>query len=384
MRILHLTSHLNVGGITRYILSLSKNLVEQGHSVVIASDHGSAESHLKALGVTHWRCPFHTSVEFSPQVFAGMQWLIRRLREEPVDLIHAHTRVGQIVAEVISHQLKIPYVTTWHGIYKPRLGRRLWPCVGELSIAISSPVCQQLREDFHVPENRIRRIYNGIDTDHYAVSPDPLAIEAYRRHWQIPAHQTLIGGIGRLAAGKVKGFDSLLTVAYLLKEKFPDLQVLIVGDGPRRPFLEDIARRLGIKQSVHFVGEAEDIRVPLALMDVFVFFSRWPEAFGLTLVEAMAAGKPAVATKVGAVPEIIQDGINGWMVSSDDPVSMAERIAQLLSDRVMAKQFGLQAQIRVRSAFGLKRMAVEVEAVYREVVELASLARLSPKIKPES
>ena len=175
-------------------------------------------------------------------------------------------------------------------------------------------------------------------------------------------------GIGRLAAGRVKGFDTLLAAAYYLEKTIPNLQVLVVGDGPRCPFLRDIAERLGIQTRVHFVGPAEDIRVPLALMDVFVFCSRWPEAFGLTLIEAMTAGKPVLATTAGAVTEVIQHGVEGWLVPPDDPMLMAEGVAQLLNDRATACRRGRRAQGRVREAFSLDRMAAEIETVYREAV----------------
>ncbi|MBI3615368.1 MAG: glycosyltransferase family 4 protein [Candidatus Omnitrophica bacterium] len=373
MKILQITSHLNVGGITRYILALSKQLLARGHQVVIASGGGELELQVREMGIEHWRVPFKTSAEFSPQVFWGIRELAARLgvepasRSEPVDLIHAHTRVGQVVAARISRRLNIPYVTTWHGIYKRRLSRKLWPCTGRMTIAISGPVRQHLQEYFQIPEERIRCIYNGIDTAHYASAPDPSAVERYRESHQIPAGRPVIGGIGRLAAGRVKGFDSLLVSAHLLKKTFPDIQVLIVGDGPRRPFLEDVARRLGVRDQVRFLGASGDVRLPLALMDVFIFSSRWPEAFGLTLVEAMAAAKPVVATKVGAVPEIVEHNVSGWLVPVEDPDSLAQGIARLLRDRATASRLGRAAQIRAREMFSVDRMVSEIEQVYREV-----------------
>ena len=368
MRILQLTSHLDIGGITRYVLALSGQLMTRGHRVVLASDGGHLEAQVSAMGLRHWRLPLHTSAECSLQVFRGIRELARFLEEEPVDITHAHTRVGQVVADSVSRRSQIPYVTTWHGIYKPRLGRRLWPCTGELTIAISGLVRQHLLQAFQLPERRVRCIYNGVDTAHYAVAPDAATVQAYRARWQISAAQPVIGAIGRLAAGRVKGFDTFLVAASSLKEVIPDLQVLIVGDGPRRPFLEDIAGRLGVRHRVHFVGEAEDIRLPLALMDVFVFTSRWPEAFGLTLVEAMAAGKPVVATQAGAVPEVIRHDVDGWLVPSNDPSLMAEGIARLLNDRTAARRMGQEAQQRVREAFSLDHMVDQVEAVYRELI----------------
>lgn len=368
MRILQITSHLHIGGISRYVLSLSKQLQAQGHSVIIASDGGDLESQVRAMGMIHWRLPFNTSAELSLQVVRGMRELTRHLQQEPVDLIHAHTRVGQVVADRISRRLHIPYVTTWHGIYKRRLSRRLWPCTGRLTIAISSPVRQHLVRDFGVPEERIRLVYNGIDVQHYAAPPDVQAVRFYRQQLKIPTDSPVIGSTGRLAAGRVKGFDVLLAAASILKKRFPNLRVLVVGDGPRRPFLEDVARRLRILDLIHFAGQSQDVRVPLAVMDLFVFSSRWPEAFGLTLVEAMAAGKPIVATRVGAVPEIVQHGESGWLVPQEDPAQLAQGIALLLSDRSLAKKLGQQARQRVLELFDVHRMVSQIEAVYREVV----------------
>ena len=366
MRILHCTSHLNIGGITRYVLALTEQHVQRGHQVTIASDHGQTAPLLRALGATHWPVPLQTSMEWSPQVFSAIRLLTARLQQEPVDILHAHTRVGQVVAEALSRRLHIPYVTTWHGIYRRRLGRRLWPCTGKLTIAISGLVRQHLIQDFRVPEQRIRCIYNGVDTNYYATLPSAAAVAHYRRHVGLAPQQPVVGAVGRLAAGRVKGFDTLLVAAMLLQEAVPTLQVLIVGEGPRRPFLEDVAERLGVRDRVHFIGEAADIRLPMAVMDCFVFSSRWPEAFGLTLVEAMAAGKPVVATRAGAVPEVVRHGVDGWLVPADDPAAMADGILQLLNDRARASRLGHHAAQRVREAFTLERLAAEVEAVYEE------------------
>ncbi|MBI3321910.1 MAG: glycosyltransferase family 4 protein [Candidatus Omnitrophica bacterium] len=367
MRILQLTSHLHTGGITRYVVSLAERLVKQGHRVMVASDAGPVLSQLEAIGVAHWQLPLQTSAEFSPQVFRAVRQLADRLRQEPVEVIHAHTRVSQVVAAQMTRRLGIPYVTTWHGIYQRRLGRRLWPCTGAVTIAISELVRKHLLEVFHVPESRIRHIHNGIDTAYYAMPPQPQVVQTCRQRWNLSADRPVVAAIGRLAAGRVKGFDTLLAAIALLAEGAGP-QALIVGDGPRRPFLEDIAERLRIQHRVRFVGEVSDIRIPLALADVFVFTSRWPEAFGLTLVEAMAAGKPIVATRAGAVPEVIRHDVEGWLVASDDPGSMAEGIARLLNDRGTAERLGRHARIRVREAFDLDRMVSDIEAVYREVV----------------
>ena len=368
MRILHLTSHLNVGGVARYTVSVAKALRRRGHQVVIASGGGELEAEADAAGVPHWRVPLHTSAEFSPQVFAAARQLRRRLRQEPVDVLHAHTRTSQVAAAALSRALRIPYMTTWHGVFRHNLGRRLWPCTGDLTVAISRPVQEQLVTVFRVDTSRIRLIPNGVDPAHFAAPPDATLLAQYRARHRLPDGQPVIGTVGRLASGGVKGLDLLLGAVHALRQELPDLHLLIVGDGPRRPFLERMSRDLGLSSRVHFAGSAADTRVPLALMQVFAFPVRWQEGFGLSLIEAMAAGKPVVATRTGAVPDIVEDGRHGLLVPPEDAASLAQGIARLLKDPAAASRMGREAQARVRQAFSLDRMIGQIESVYQELV----------------
>jgi glycosyltransferase involved in cell wall biosynthesis len=198
--------------------------------------------------------------------------------------------------------------------------------------------------------------------------PEAEAVRRYRQRHGLPAGRTVVGSIGRLAGGGVKGFDLLLEAARRLRPAVPDLHVLIVGEGPRRAFLQAQVRRLGLGGLVHLVGAEADIRLPLAAMDVFVFPVRWQEGFGLSLIEAMAAGRPVVASRIGAVPEIVEHGRSGWLVEPEDPAALADAIARALVDPAAA-EMGRQAQARVRTAFTLEQMVGKVEAVYREVAE---------------
>lgn len=369
MRVLQLTSHLEIGGISSYVVTLSEQLKRRGHDVVVASERGLLLERLAAAGVPHWRLPLRTSAEFSPQVAWGAWQLDRRLRREPVDLIHAHTRVAQVIAEGLWRLRQIPYVTTWHGIYRRRLSRRWLPATGRVSIAISEPVMQHLLHDFRRPADSVRLIFNSVDSEHFSRRPESAAVEAYRRRWRLDPAQPTIGSIGRFASGGVKGLDLILAAARALQDAFPGLQVVLAGDGPRRAWMEEEAKRLGIRDRVRFVGATADVRLPLAVMDVFVFPSRWPEAFGLALIEAMATGRPVVASAIGAIPGIVRDGRDGLLVPSDDVAALGRAITRLLQDRESADRLGAQAQRRVREAFSLDRLTDEIEAVYRDALQ---------------
>ena len=367
MIVLQVTSHLNIGGISRYIIALSRELAARSHAVRVASGGGELEPELRALGVPHWTVPLNTSADISLQVARAARQLLRRLRAEPVDLLHAHTRASQVAAAYCARALGVPYVTTWHGLYRPNLGRALWPCAGARTIAISEPVSAHLTGVFRVPAARVRLVLNGVDPDYFAAAQDPSAVAAFRQAHGLPADAQVIGSVGRLTSGGVKGFDMLLALARRLLEELPRLHVLIVGDGPRRRFLEHMAGTLGLRTRVHFTGPVHDVRIPLALMEVFVFPVRWQEGFGLSLIEAMAAGRPVVATRTGAVPDILGNG-TGLLADPEDVPALAAAVRRLVQDRELAVRLGEAGRARVRDTFSLSRMAEQVEAVYREVI----------------
>ena len=372
MRILQLTSHLRIGGVPSYVTSLAGALRHRGHQVIVASSPGALLARLEAAGIAHWPVPLDTSAELSGPVMASARALSGWLRREPVDLFHAHTRVSQCAAAWLSRTHRIPYVTTWHGFFRPKLSRWLWPCTGAVTIAISRPVQWHLRHAFHVPVARIRLIHNGVDVAHFSQSPEAADVQAYRARWEVPADGApTIGGIGRLASSNVKGFDLLLNAMQLLRVEFPTLRLLIVGDGPGRPCVERDAARFGLQQQVRFTGSHADVRIPLQVMDVFAFPVRSQEGFGLSLIEAMAAGKPVMGTRVGAVPEIIEHDRSGWLVDPEDPAGLAQGIARVLREPALAARYAQAAQARVREAFSLEQMTDQIEAVYRDVLSHA-------------
>lgn len=364
MRILHVTSHMNVGGITSAVLSLAQAQAARGHMVFIASAGGELAPRIAEAGATHWRVPHDTSFEFGWQVWVGAWQLSRRLHRQPVDVIHAHTRVGQVVADRLARWHRTPFVATWHGFFRQNPGRRWWPCTGDVTIAISECVRQHLIADVRVPLERVALIYNGVDLSRFAEAPPEGAVDAFRARWQLPQHHPVVGMVGRMAGGGVKGFDLLLGAMQRARHELPELQLMLVGDGPRRAFLEQEVDRLGLREAVRFVGMMGDVRVPLAAMDVFAFSSRQQEGFGLSLVEAMAAGRPVVAFRTGAVPEIVRHDQDGWLVTPQDPAALAQGIVRLCRDRQLAARLGAQARRRVAETFTLDRMAGEVDAVY--------------------
>ena len=372
MRILHITSHLNVGGVSSSILSLSSGLMARGHRVIVASGGGQLEAYAVAQGLTHWRVPLQTSVEFSPQVFAATRTLAALLRQEPVDVLHGHTRVAQLVAHRLSRRLRRPYVTTWHGAFTPNLGRRLWPCTGDVTMAISEPVRQHLRQTFRVPDARIRLIPHGIDTRPFESPIDHAAQARLRDQLQLGPQGPVVGTLTRLVPSK--GVAQLIHSLPQIRATVPDARLLIVGDGEARADLERLAATNGLTEAIHFSGTLLETRLALSLMDVFVFLPMEHEGFGLSLLEAMASARPIVAVRRGGgALWVLQHSGVGTMVEPGDVAALATAITRLLRDRETARRAGEQARAVVKERYALSRMVDQVEAVYRDLVSASTL-----------
>lgn len=369
MNVLHLTSHLDVGGITTYVTSLAQALAARGHRVVVASGGGAWEARLSEAGIGHRRVPLKTSAEFSPQVW----WAARRLSPAVggVDVIHAHTRVAQVVAHRLSAHHRIPYVTTWHGFYRRRLSRRWWPCTGERTIAISEPVAAHLREVFGVPPERIRLIPHGIDVARLADPVDRDQQQQCRQECRLDSHGPVIGTISRLVPDK--GVAQLLEAFRHVRARVPHARLLIVGSGKDRRRLERLAEALGVAEAVRFRGSVPDTRVVLSLMDVFVFLPATREGFGLALLEAMAGARPVVAVQRGGGSSwVLQESGVGVTVPADAPARLGEAMLRVLEDPSLAHRLGQEAQAIARSRYDVSRVVTQVEQVYEECLTSAS------------
>lgn len=368
MRILHLTSHLNAGGITTYVVSLAEALAKRGHEVVVASGGGTFEARLEQTGVPRWHAPLATSAEISPHVLWAAAGLARRLRREPVDLIHAHTRVAQVAAAWLSHRLGVPYVTTWHGFYRRRLSRRWWPCTGRLTIAISEPVARHLQEAFGVPATQIRLIPHGIDAAQFAQPPDAAALAAFRTTHRLADGGPVFGTISRLAHDK--GIDQVVEAFRDVLARLPQARLLIIGGGPAWPALERQVQECGMAQAVRMVESVPDTRLALWAMDVFVFMPAVREGFGLSLLEAMASRRPVVAVRRGGGASWVLDGnLPVSIVEPDHPAALAAALTSLAQDPQAARALGDQALDVVKARYDVEQMVTQVEGVYEEVAK---------------
>jgi glycosyltransferase involved in cell wall biosynthesis len=368
--------------------------------LITSLDRGGAENHLLAL-LTH---ADHEAFENEVAVLVGEGELVPVFREAgiPVHLLHAGSRfdtraLGRLVTLLRDGRFDIVHshlfrADIYAGLAVRRVGERrpllvstrhnddrffLNPFVGivhylvsarqDLIIAISDHIARfTVARGVRHPA-RVRRVYHGIEP------PVERVLERegqrIRRELGIEADTFLVGNVGRLAPQK--GQRHLIAAMPLLLERVPEAHAMIAGAGDLEDYLRDLAIELGVAERVHVLGPRRDVPELMHAMDVFAMPSIW-EGFGLVLLEAMAAGRPIVASRVATIPEVVADGETGLLVPPGDPVALADALAALAHQRDVAQRMGEAGRERLRRNFSLEKMVGDTEMLYRELLEVAS------------
>lgn len=362
MNILFIANHLNVGGISSYLLTLAGGLKQKGHQVYLASSGGELEDKFIQAGVTLVKVPLTTKNEISPKIIFSFWKLRKAARVFNIELIHSHSRTTQVLADLLGRVLVKPHIFSCHGFFKPKLLRRIFGCWGQKVIAISQQVKEHLIIDFKLDENKIRVINNGIDTKDFG---DFSIRDSLRFQLGLLPDDFLVGIIARLS--DVKGHTYLIQALPEIIKKFSNTKLLIIGQGKTREALIKEVGRLGLKSNIIFIPEARNTQDWLAAMDIFVLPSL-QEGLGLALMEAMAQGVAVVGSAVGGIKTLIQDNVNGLLVAPADVSALAQAIITLLSDSRLRRALGSRAREFISANFSKEEMVDKTEIVYQQAL----------------
>lgn len=298
--------------------------------------------------------------------------LTQLLRQERPAIVHTHTSKAGVLGRLAAWAAGVPTIVhTPHGhVFYGHFGRlRSWIFL-QLERALS-PLTDRL---IGLTEAERRdHLERGVGSpERFAVIPSGIDLERFGRarerretpEWfGCPPGSIVVGSIGWLT--DIKGHRVLVDAAAAVTRTCPALHVVIVGSGDQQDALERQARELGISDAVHLLGHREDVERCLAGFDCFVLPS-FNEGMGRALVEAMAAGLPVIASRVGGIPALIDDGSNGLLVPAGDSGALADAIGLVIHDPERAAQLGRRAAAGLGSTFGIQEMVHAVEAVYRE------------------
>jgi glycosyltransferase involved in cell wall biosynthesis len=292
-------------------------------------------------------------------------WVIYRRR---VDLLHVNSYVPGNYARLAAALMQVPIIIDhWHGFTRfSRKRRFICRVLGrftDLSLAVSRGVKDYLVAEGGLNPAKVRVVLNGVDMTAMAAARPGKEV---RRELGLPEGVPVIGLVGRLDHWG-KGHKELFEAMASLKERHA-VQALIVGGGRRMDEVRQSAESLGLAGAVHFLGERRDVPDLLNAMDIFVLPS-YSEGLSLALLEAMAAGKPVIATAVGGTPEVVTDGDTGLLIPPRDAGALAAALTRLLSDPALARRLGANARAHVRQNFSLDRLGREINAIYGELAE---------------
>jgi len=294
--------------------------------------------------------------------------LARILSEERVEILHAHLVRAIHLGAKASHRAGVrAVVATVHDIQR-MLGRLRLSAMRRAAGRLDAVACvsEAAREDLvarvGIAPGKARVISNGVDPARFE---GPFDRDATRRSLGVDEDAFVVMSLGRLRPEK--GHDTALRAMVGIARGEPNARLVIVGDGPERARLERLASRLGLGARAVFVGQREDVGAVLAAADCMVAPSRY-EGFGLAAAEAMAAGLPVVASNVYALPELIEDGVSGILVPSDEPGRLVQAVLRVLRDGDLAQALGAAARERVRERFTLDKMLRSYETLYEDVL----------------
>lgn len=372
LRILHVAATMT-GGVGLNILLLARLMDRSRFDICAAFAPGSPlDSALAKEGISVYPLRLERSPWSVRNIF-GFIDLMNLLKKEKFDIIHTHTSVGGFAGRIAARLANAPVaIWTIHGwaFNYPgagRMGRFVFSLIEKFLDGSTDhyvAVCSNMK-DIGVRasisrEEKISVIHHGIETSSY----DPANRYPEKRKELALGTSLVVGSAGRFEPQKAMG--DFLRAAAFVKEKVTDVKFLIIGDGPLGKELKILSAQLGLKDDVIFTGWKENVVEYLGVMDVFCMSSLW-EAMPFMLLEAMAMGKPVVATGVGGIPEVLEDKKGGFLVPPGSPGQMASGIINLLKDEEMKNKMGKQNRERVENFFSLKIMIGKYEELYEKL-----------------
>jgi glycosyltransferase involved in cell wall biosynthesis len=368
IRLAYVVGNFVTGGAERHLLELWSRLDREAFEIEIFCfrREGGFRTAVEALG---W--PVHDLGMgrrlYGPAGLRALARLVAGLRRFRPHVVHSYllwpnlmgSLAGRLAGarRVVAAKRNVDAFEPGHLRMANALGLRLATHV----TAVSEQVARSAVA-LGVARERITVIPNGVDVDRFARPPGPRPEPLAR----LPAGSRVVGSVGCLAPRK--DFAVLLEALSRLRERHPEAAAVVVGDGPERARLEARAHALGLNGSVVFVGERDDVDQWLPHFDLFTLASR-EEGIPNAVLEAMAAGRPVVATAVGGTPEVVEHGRNGRLVPPGDPAALAAALGELMDRPEEARRLGAQAARDARERLAIDTMVRRHEAFYRSLAE---------------
>jgi len=361
VNVLQILPALDVGGVETGTIDLARYLVKNGHKAIVVSRGGRLVKELEAIGSRHYALPVGRKSIFS--IIRMIGELTDIIRREDIDIVHARSRVPALIAYFACKSTNRILVTTAHGYYKKHLMSEPmgW---GKFVIVASNVMAKHMAGPFNVSYDRIRLIPRGVDLSRFSL----------RKARPPQTGEFTIGMVARITP--LKGHSDFIKAISLVKGQIPGLKVLIVGEASKDKYREDLRvliRQLGLSKTIELTGSQANVSGIMNGLDMLVSATITPEAFGRVIIEAQAVGVPVVATNVGGVVDIVEDGKTGLLCEPQNPRAMADKILRLYGDRDLVARMVIEARRRVEEDFDSDKMMKRTMAVYEEAMKTQNI-----------
>ena len=391
VKVLRVIARLNMGGPALHVAYLTDGLKKRGYDTTLVAGSLARGEDSMAFVADARDVPVIRIDELGREIsplrdLVATFRLARLIRRERPQILHTHTAkagtVGRVAALLAGSRRPPIIVHTFHGhvlrgYFGPlrslffRLLERWLASRTTALIAVSPQVRDDLVSLGVAPRERFVVIRLGIELDE-RVAPEQNGRVESRRYLGIPDDRFAVGWIGRMTA--VKRTDDVLVAFKTLRESGIDATLCMVGDGPDRASLEQRAHELGIVRDTLFLGYQEDVAPFYAAFDALVLPSS-NEGTPVSVIEALGAGRPVVATRVGGVPDVVRDGLDGFLVEPGATEELAERLGRLARDPALRERMGRQGRERVLPRYAVDRLVADVDELYRSLLSAGGRRR---------
>jgi glycosyltransferase involved in cell wall biosynthesis len=368
--ILFVIDGLEFGGGERLFLQLALKLRDRYHFFVATHSGGKFAHELRNLDIEVF------SLNMIRQLALKPFYQIRNIiRHKEINLVHSQGARADFFSRLSGRRARVPHIVSTiqmpvEGFEVGFLRKMIYRLMDQFSeryvdrfIVVSESLRKTLTEGRGISDERVARIYNGIELDQF--HPD-LKRSNLRKQLGISAEDPVIGAIGRLVWQK--GFEYLIEAMSGILQDISQTKLLLVGEGPLRHELEGLARELDVDTRVIFTGFRSDIQDLLSMIDILAVPSLL-EGFPMITLEAMAMAKPIVATQIEGIVEQISDSDEGILVPPRDTEALASAILRLIKDRELGNRLGVAARRKIERYFSIDTMVKETEMVYLSLLE---------------
>ena len=369
-RVLHLVETLQIGGTETQAVQTAVHQRSMGQEIVVGClrAEGALLKELQRAGIP--------VIEFRKQkklLSIRCLWQLLRLaaflRREQFQVLHCHDLMSNLLGVPAARLARTTVIISsrryfdlewWSGSWRNWIVGWIYRLSTHV-IVNSKSIRDLIIHRDHVRHEKIRVVYNGIDTNRFGelVSHQEATLSAIRKH-------SLLVAVVANMYSTVKGHGTLIAAAKQVCKIFPQVRFVLIGDGVERPKLEEQVKIAALQEYFLFLGSRKNVPELLASCNLFVLPSE-SEGLPNVVLEAMAAGLPVIATAVGGVPELIQDGVNGLLVPPREPKALSEAISRLLSDEGLRRRLGRAGRERAVREFSFYRLINVLTKLYTEV-----------------